>query len=204
MMSPGYLLSRLLKKARGNAIADSVIHPTSKVESGSTIVRSRFDRHSFCGYDCTFIDCDVGAFCSIAGRVTVGGARHPMEYVSTSPVFLSHRDSVKAKFSRHPYFAPAKTTIGHDVWIGEGALIKGGVNIGHGAVVGMGSVVTKDVAPYAIVAGNPARLIRMRFSDDIVQALLKLRWWNLGDDELRRLAPMFDDPERMLRQEGLL
>lgn len=204
MISFGYIVSRVLKKARGNAIADSVIHPTSKVESGSTIVRTKFDRHSFCGYDCTFIDCDIGAFCSIASRVTAGGSRHPMEYVSTSPVFLSHRDSVKAKFSRHPYFWSAKTMIGHDVWIGEGVLIKGGIKIGHGAVIGMGSVVTKDVPDYAIVAGNPARVIRMRFEPEIVDALLRLKWWNLPDDELRRLAPLFPNPEEMLKHEGLL
>lgn len=204
MISLGYVVSRLLKKARGSAIADSDIHPTSKVESGSTIIRTRFQRHSFCGYDCTFVDCEVGAFCSIASKVTVGGSRHPMEYVSTSPVFLSHRDSVKTKFSRHPYVWRAQTTIGHDVWIGENVLIKGGVSIGHGAVIGMGSVVTRDVAPYAIVGGNPARLIRMRFAPEIVEALLKMAWWNLPDEELRRLAPFFPEPERMLRQEGWL
>jgi acetyltransferase-like isoleucine patch superfamily enzyme len=204
MISLGYVLSKVLKKARGCAVADSSIHPSSKAESGSTIIRTTFDRHSFCGYDCMFIDCDVGAFCSIAGRVTVGGARHPMEYVSTSPVFLSHLDSVKAKFSQHPYVWRTKTTIGHDVWIGEGVFIKGGVKIGHGSVIGMGSVVTKDVPPYGIVAGNPARLIRMRFRPELVEALLKLQWWNLPDHELRRLAPDFPDPEKMLRQEGLL
>ncbi len=204
MISLGYVVSRLLKKARCSAIADSDIHPTSKVESGSTIIRTRFDRHSFCGYDCTFIDCDVGAFCSIASRVTVGGSRHPMEYVSTSPVFLSHRDSVKTKFSRHPYVWRVRTTIGNDVWIGENVQIKGGVSIGHGAVIGMGSVVTRDVAPYEIVGGNPARLIRMRFSPEIVEALLKMAWWDLPDSELRRLAPHFQDPDRMLRQEGWL
>ncbi|MDS4048381.1 CatB-related O-acetyltransferase [Accumulibacter sp.] len=204
MISLGYVVSRVLRKARGNAITGSVIDPTSKIESGSTIVRTRFDRHSFCGYDCTFIDCDVGAFCSIANRVTAGGARHPMEYVSTSPVFLAHRDSVKTKFSRHPYAWRVRTTIGHDVWIGENVLIKGGVNVGHGAVVGMGSVVTRDVPPYAIVAGNPAHLIRMRFGAEMIEALLKLEWWNLPDQELRRLAPQFTDPEVMLRQEGFL
>lgn len=204
MNSFGYIFSRLLKKARGSAIAGSAIHRTSKIESGSTIVSSNFDRHSFCGYDCTFIDCDVGAFCSIAGGVVVGGARHPMEYVSTSPVFLAHRDSVTTKFSRHPYRWTARTTIGNDVWIGEKCLIKAGVTIGHGAVVGMGSVVTKDVPPYAIVAGNPARLIRIRFQPNVVEALLKLEWWNLPDEELRRLAPLFPDPEALLRQEGLI
>jgi len=200
----GYALSRMLKKARGSAVLNSVIHSTSKVESGSTVLRTRFNRHTFCGYDCTLIDCDVGAFCSIASKVTVGGSRHPMEYVSTSPVFLSHRDSVKAKYSRHSYLWRAQTTIGHDVWIGENVLVKGGVNIGHGAVIGMGSVVTRDVAPYSIVAGNPARPIRMRFAPEIVEALLKMAWWDLPDQELRRLAADFQDPEKMLRREGWL
>jgi acetyltransferase-like isoleucine patch superfamily enzyme len=199
-----YIISRLIKKLRGSAILDSKVHPTSKVESGSTIVRTTFDRHSFCGYDCTLIDCTVGAFCSIANNVTVGGARHPMEYLSTSPVFLHHRDSVKTKFARHRYEWRAKTTIGSDVWIGEGALIKGGVTIGPGAVVGMGSVVTKDVPAYAVVAGNPAKVIRMRFEPDVVEALLKMQWWNCTDAELLRLGPMVVDPRGMLREEGFL
>jgi acetyltransferase-like isoleucine patch superfamily enzyme len=200
----GYAYNRLLKKSRGSAIRDSNIHATSKVESGSTIVRTTFDRHSFCGYDCMIIDCDVGAFCSIAGRVTIGGARHPMEYASTSPVFLSHRDSVKTKFARIPYVWRTKTKIGHDVWIGEAALVKGGVTIGSGAVIGMGSVVTKDVAAYSVVAGNPARHIRYRFPAHVIEALLNFAWWDKSDEELRRLGPLFDRPETLLRQEGLL
>ncbi len=104
----------------------------------------------------------------------------------------------------HPYVWRVRTTIGNDVWIGENVQIKGGVSIGHGAVIGMGSVVTRDVAPYEIVGGNPARLIRMRFSPEIVEALLKMAWWDLPDSELRRLAPHFQDPDRMLRQEGWL
>lgn len=204
MSKIGYIFSRLLKKARGNAIADSAIHPTSKVESGSTIVRTTFDKHSFSGYDCTLIDCDVGSFCSIAGGVTVGGARHPIEYVSTSPVFLAHKDSVKTKFSRHSYRWRARTTIGNDVWIGERCLVKAGVTIGHGAIIGMGSVVTKDVPPYAIVAGNPARLIRLRFDEKVVAGLLSLKWWDLPEEKLGQLAQLFTSPEDLLRQEGLL
>ena len=99
MLTLQYVISRVIRKLRGSAVRDSVIHPTSKVESGSTIVRTTFDRHSFCGYDCTLIDCAVGSFCSIANAVSIGGARHPIEYVSTSPVFLDHRDSVKTKFA---------------------------------------------------------------------------------------------------------
>jgi acetyltransferase-like isoleucine patch superfamily enzyme len=200
----GYLFSRVLKKIRGKAIIDSCVPPSSKVESGSTLLRSSFGEYSFCGYDCFFINCDIGRFCSIASRVVVGGARHPMEYVSTSPVFLSHKESIKKKFSKHDYYWEPKTVIGHDVWIGEGVFIKGGVTIGIGAVIGMGSVVTKDVQPYAIYAGNPARLIRYRFADDVVSGLLKSKWWESSVDELHSISALFSDPVAFLKSQELL
>jgi acetyltransferase-like isoleucine patch superfamily enzyme len=199
-----YIIARLLKKAKLNAIKNSKIHHTSAVESGSQIVGSTIDRHSFCGYDCTILNCSIGAFCSIADNVYIGGSHHPMHFVSTSPVFLSHRDSVKTKFSHHHYQKLASTTIGNDVWIGYGARIRAGVKIGDGAVVGMASVVTKDVAPYAVVAGNPAREIRKRFSAEVCEGLQKSEWWNLKDEELRKMANFFTEPEIFLRARGLL
>lgn len=199
-----YIFSRVLKKLRGKAVLDSSIASTSKVESGSTLVSTTFGAYSFCGYDCTFIKCDVGRFCSIASKVVIGGARHPMEYVSTSPAFLSHKESIKTKFSKHHYHWDPRTVIGHDVWIGEGVYVKGGVTIGIGAVVGMGSVVTKNIPPYAIYAGNPARLIRYRFSETVVDALLKSQWWEYSDEELHAVAPDFNDPEMFLKGRGLL
>jgi acetyltransferase-like isoleucine patch superfamily enzyme len=199
-MNPRYLWAKLMKKIRGSAIIDSSIDKSSKIEQGSTIVNSTFDRHSFCGYDCTIINCDVGAFCSIANQVSIGASRHPMEFVSTSPVFLSHKDSVKMKFSRHEYSVKLRTVIESDVWIGEKALIKAGVRIGVGAVIGMGSVVTKDVKPYSIVAGNPARIIRKRFDDYTINALLALKWWTLPDSRLNEIALYFNDVPKLLEQ----
>lgn len=203
-MNAPYLLAKLLKKLRGAAIHTSSIHASSKIESGSSIHDSSMGKHSFCGYDCTIIHADIGAFCSIASRVTMGGIGHPMEFVSTSPAFLSHKDSIAAKFAHHDYLPLVRTQVGNDVWIGEGAYVKAGVTIGHGAVIGMGSVVTKDVRPYEVVAGNPARHLRMRFDDKVITALLRLAWWDLPDGELERLAVRFDDPEAMLQSEGLL
>jgi len=190
----GYIYSRVLKKIRGVAIANSSIHDTSKVEAGSTIIDSSFNRHTFCGYDCTINNCDIGAFTSIASRVIIGGSMHPMHYVSMSPVFLSHTDSVKTKFSHHEFKHIPKTTIGSDVWIGEGVFIKSGVTIGHGAVIGMGSIVTKNIPDYSIFAGNPAKLIKMRFKPSLINELVKTEWWKLSDKKLSKYAKYFNNP----------
>tara|TARA_R110002110_G_scaffold25329_3_gene94101 strand:- start:4186 stop:4797 length:612 start_codon:yes stop_codon:yes gene_type:complete len=202
-MKIGNLLFKAQQKMRGYFVRDSCIHKSSKIEAGSVLVSTTVGRHSFCGYDCELINVSVGSFCSIASGVRIGGAHHPIEYLSTSPVFLSHKDSVKAKFADHDYLPRIQTTIGHDVWIGAGVFVKAGVSIGDGAVVGMGSVVTKDVPPYGIVAGNPASLIRKRFSEEIIEGLLRLQWWHFDDIDLKRIGPLVSNPERLLRGESL-
>lgn len=88
-------LAKFLKKIRLRSITNSFIDSTSKVEAGSTIVNSSFDKYSFCGYDCQIINTTIGSFCSIANNVIIGGAMHPIHWVSTSPVFYKGRDSVK-------------------------------------------------------------------------------------------------------------
>lgn len=199
-MKLAYLWSKFFRKSRLSAITRSTIAPSAKVESGSHVVSSTMDRHSFCGYDCEIYCCDIGAFCSIANGVSIGGGRHPMEWVGMSPVFYEGRDSVKAKFSSHARLPTKRTTVLNDVWIGRSALIAQGVRIGNGAVVGMGSVVTKDVPDYAIVAGSPARIVRMRFDEKLIQALLRIRWWDFPDEKLRRYATFFTDPQRFIAE----
>lgn len=198
-----YALARIQKKMRGSAIRNSFIDKTSAIESGSQVVNSSFDRHSYCGYDCVILNCSLGGFCSISDQVYIGGSAHPMHFVSTSPVFLSHKDSVKTKFSRHEFSSMPRTTIGNDVWIGHGAKVRAGVTVGHGAVVGMGAIVTRDVRPYAIVAGNPAREIGRRFDDETIDALLKSEWWNFEDSKLRAAANDFTDPAVFLLNEKM-
>ncbi len=195
-----YLWTKILKKLRGSSIINSRIHKTSKVESGSHIVNSNFDRHSFCGYDCEIINSDIGSFCSIANNVIIGGAMHPMEWVSMSPVFYEGRDSVKAKFSTHKRNDGKRTKISHDVWIGRNAIIKQGVTIGIGAVVGMGSVVTKDVDAYTIVAGCPAKIIRKRFDEYMIEKLLQIKWWEFSDKKLYSSAQYFTNPTEFIRR----
>ncbi len=194
-MTPLYFWTKFIKKLRGKAIINSQIHKTSRVESGSHIVNSNFGKYSYCGYDCEIINCDIGAFCSIANHVVIGGGKHPMEWVSMSPVFYEGRCSLKVKFSKHKREAIKRAKIGHDVWIGERALIKQGVAIGNGAVIGMGSVVTKDVEPYTIVAGCPARVIRKRFDDKVIDILEETKWWEFGDEELKQYSKYFANPD---------
>lgn len=194
-----YVWNKVLKKMRGSAIKNSHIHRTSKVEAGSIVVNSEMDRYSFCGYDCKIINCTIGAFCSIADGVVIGGANHPIEWVSTSPVFYSGRDSVKKKFSEFERPLDARTNIGNDVWIGERVLIKQGVTIGDGAVIGMGAVVTKDINPYEIWAGCPAKKIKDRFDEELKKDLLESEWWNLEDDELQKIANNIRSPKEFIQ-----
>ena len=193
-----YYWAKLFKKIRGTAIKNSRIDKTSKVEAGSSIVNVTMDKYSFCGYECEITNCSIGSFCSIADKVIIGGSFHPMNWVSTSPVFYYGKDSVEKKFSEFKKDDVKRTYIGHDVWIGNYVLVKQGVKIGNGAVIGMGSVVTKDVPPYEVWAGNPAKCIRKRFDNDIIQRLLTSEWWNLDEDVLEKAAKYIQEPKEFL------
>lgn len=194
-----YYWSKIFKKIHSKAIKNSVIHKESKVEAGSEIINSKFEKHSFCGYYCEIINTDIGSFSSIANHVIIGGGMHPISWVSTSPVFYEGKDSVKKKFSEFERPKPLRTEIGSDVWIGERAIIKQGVKIGTGSVIGMGSVVVKDVPPYSIVGGCPAKLIRNRFDEKLTRDLLNSKWWELPEDILRKNAKFIKDPEVFIK-----
>ena len=142
----------------------------------------------------------MGKFCCLADRITIGGASHPMHFVSMSSVFLSHKDSSVKKLGRLEYLPLLSTSIGHDVWIGNGAIIKAGITIGTGSVIGAGSVVTKDVEPYSVVAGNPARMIRKRFNEELTAKLLRSEWWNYSEEKLLALSYLFDKPVEFIKE----
>lgn len=196
-----FILAKLLRKLQRPALRNCQIDKTARVMAWSQLNDVIMGRYSYCGYDCTMSNVQVGAFCSIAGNVHIGGAEHPTSFVSTSPVFTAGRNSMNAHFAHHDYEPCPRTTIGSDVWIGRGANIKAGVMIGHGAIVGMGSVVTKDIPPYGIWAGNPAREIRKRFSDDQIEKLLKDRWWERSAKDLASIAKKFNDVDDYLREQ---
>jgi acetyltransferase-like isoleucine patch superfamily enzyme len=140
---------------------------------------------------------DVGHYCSIGPGAIVGLAQHPtQDFVSTHPKFYLEYPGVHPSFvSRDCFEGHVRTTVGNDVWIGAHAMIKGGVSIGDGAVIGAGAVVTRDAEPYGIYAGVPARLIRFRFDEETVRILLQFRWWDRGDEWIAAHAEDFHDAD---------
>jgi acetyltransferase-like isoleucine patch superfamily enzyme len=196
-----YLLSKALKKFLNiPTIKECDIHKTSKICSASQVVESSIKKYSYIGNHCTVVCSDIGSFCSIADNCIIGGANHPIEWVSTSPVFHCGRNIMRKNFSTLKFENYKRTSIGNDVWIGSNCLIKSGVVIGDGAVIGMGSVVTKDVEPYSIVAGNPAKHIRKRFDDHVICKLLEIKWWNLDDEMLYKNAQYFNNVVKFLEE----
>ncbi len=120
----------------------------------------------------------IGKFCSIAKNVTIFlNAEHRVDWISTFPFFAFRKDWKNVKYPQGFPSSKGDVIIGNDVWIGYGASILSGVKIGDGAVIGAFSLVTKDVDPYTIVGGNPAKPIRKRFDDKKIQALIRIKWW---------------------------
>lgn len=148
----------------------------------------------------------IGRFCSVAEGVTIfGGGEHRLDWTSTYPMRIMLGEA-GAYQDGHPH-TKGPTTIGHDVWLGFNAIVLSGVTIGHGAVIGAGAVVTGDVPAYAVVAGNPARRVRSRFSGDSVERLLQLAWWDWPIETVRQHigalnGPLTDDALLVLEQVG--
>jgi phosphonate metabolism protein (transferase hexapeptide repeat family) len=191
-----------------------LVHPSAEVKA-STLgrytdvgARTRLHEVELGDYSYVVNDSDIayagiGKFCSIAAMTRINPGNHPMHRASqahftyrASAYFAGEDDEQELFAWRRAH----RVTIGHDVWIGHGAIVLPGRCIGDGAVIAAGAVVTKDVAPYAIVAGNPARLIRPRFPQDIAARLEALAWWDWPHDQLRAALRDF----RALSAEGFL
>lgn len=131
-----------------------------------------------------FFNVHIGRYCSIAPDVSIGGPSHPVDWLSTHP-FQYFRDRNYPNYQLQHYdYHQGVVTIGNDVWIGSRAIILPGKTVGDGAIVGAGAVVTSDVPPYAIVGGVPAKIIRYRFDEPIINELLDLNWWDLEIEDL--------------------
>lgn len=172
-----------------NRIRDHVVVSNSII-GAFTYIGSYSNLHS----------CKIGSFSSISHNVVVESDTHPSRgFISTSPVFHSILGQCGESFVDKNIFNESllingyRCIIGNDVWIGSHVIIRGGVTIGDGAIVAMGSVVTKDIPPYAIVGGVPARIIRYRYNDFHIEQLLSCKWWEKDLNWLRANAHLFVD-----------
>jgi acetyltransferase-like isoleucine patch superfamily enzyme len=150
----------------------------------------------------------IGRYCSIGLGVRVFGDHHPIDRLSTSPVFYRRRKYAKSTGVKHTrpmvefQSSPNSVEIGNDVWIGDDVTLRDGIRIGDGCVIATGSIVTKDVPPYTIIGGNPAKMIRRRFPDEIADMLLGLQWWQYDIHAVQSLPT--ENIEEFIRHAGEL
>lgn len=146
---------------------------------------------------CVFKNVNIGKYCSFANDIMIGLGQHPTFLLSTNSVF--YKVGITDKFVKKiDYDEEPRTYIGNDVWIGNGAVVMDGVTIGDGAIVASRAVVTKDVPPFAVVGGVPAKVLKYRFSEDIISELLDWKWWDLADEELLKVLSLFTEKELTL------
>ncbi|NRS90160.1 acetyltransferase-like isoleucine patch superfamily enzyme [Flavobacterium sp. 7E] len=156
--------------------------------------------HTYIQKSTTIFNTEIGKFCSIAAGVSIGPGIHKMDGISTHPVFyLKNTPLAKIYCKNDSFISSKKTIIGHDVWIGEKVVILDGVNIGNGAIIAAGAVVSKDVEPYAIVGGVPAKFIKYRFQKDDINSLLNSQWWNHPEAWFEQNYNFFNDKNFFLK-----
>lgn len=172
-------------------VKPTVKNPQINVGDFTYIADSNFESHVTHLYEWNEDKLIIGKFCQIAAGVefVMNGANHQMNAISTFPFYtLEGWDMEPPKASDFPL--KGDTVIDNDVWIGQNAVILPGVHIGDGAIIAANSVVGSDIAPYTIVAGNPAKALRKRFDDELIDLMLRFKWWDKSIEEINGLIPI--------------
>jgi len=172
---------------------DSNISRKSKVNRFSKVYSSNILDYSYIGPNTELVLVNIGKFCSIAQNCSIGLATHTLENISTSPIFTEKYNGTSFSWIEKDTlnYKPKIVEIGNDVWIGKNATILSNIRVGNGAIIGTGAIVTKDVPDYAVVAGVPANIIKYRFSKEIINKLLEIRWWDLPEICLKKNIHIF-------------
>lgn len=172
---------------------DTVFDKTTNILRGARISRSSIGRYSRIGVNAVVAHARIGNFSVVSMESVLGPGMHPTNYITPHSIFYRrgswgfHDDWIKEiDFEEEPLI-----TIGNDVWIGRHCTIMNGVTIGDGAIVAANATVTKDVPPYAIVGGMPAKVIKYRFPQEVIDRLIEIKWWNLPDEEITKRLDLF-------------
>ena len=175
-------------------VVGSTLGRYTEVGSGSTVSKSSLGDYSYCVENTQIAYAEIGKFANIASHVRIYSSMHPMERASLHHFTYRSAWYFEGEEDDRGFFdwrAENGITIGHDTWIGHGAVIMPGVTIGNGAIIGSNAVLTKDVADFAIAVGVPARTIKQRFSDPVASRIDALRWWDWDHERLHRALPDF-------------
>jgi acetyltransferase-like isoleucine patch superfamily enzyme len=183
-----------------SGIENSILDEWVKVQKECYIYNSRIGSYTyFAGFN-SVMNANIGRFCSIGSFVSIGPGKHPIDFVSTSPVFFSIHRQCGTTFADQSYYREmGNVIIGNDVWIGSNAVILDDVVIGDGAVIAAGAIVTANVEPYTIVGGVPAKVIRKRFSEDTIVKLLQFKWWDKDELWLKANFKKFHDTNSFIK-----
>jgi Acetyltransferase (isoleucine patch superfamily) len=185
-----------IKIAANAVVVNSKVSKYNAFHRNARVFNCSIGKYTYISSDTVVRDTTIGNFCSIGPGCKIGTRQHPTNYISTSPAFFSTNKQCGKTFAdKNTFQEILPITIGNDVWIGANVIIVDGVSIGDGAIIAAGAVVNKDVAPYTIVGGVPARIIKNRFSEDKIAYLLKLQWWNKNEEWLQENWELFSDSE---------
>jgi acetyltransferase-like isoleucine patch superfamily enzyme len=184
----------------GAVIIDSKLEGFNILFNDVQIINSTVGKHTYFQKRTTVVNTDLGRFCSIASNVSIGPGVHKTDSVSTHPAFyLNNTPLVKTFVSTDLFESSKKTIIGNDVWIGEGVVVLDGIKIETGSIIAAGAVVTKDIEPYTIVGGVPAKFIKHRFAPETIDVLLKSEWWNYPEEWFEKNFELMNDNSSFLQ-----
>nr|WP_319371132.1 DapH/DapD/GlmU-related protein [uncultured Ilyobacter sp.] len=176
----------------GSKLDNCILDRYARAGKYNHLYFTEMGRHTYTGQDTVIMHTKIGAFTSISWGVTIGAGEHNFNRVTSHTFLYNPYDKLNNGKIYYDRFEK-ECEVGNDVWIGANSTVLRGVKIGDGAVIGANSVVTKSVPPYAIVAGNPAKLIKYRFSEDIIEKFLNIKWWNLEDDVIKKNCDLFSE-----------